>query len=582
MLPRPIHTGLCANYCMKNQDEDVTMENRAGLGTAASTARPAVGQTAEFRQMLLSHDPEQDEAHLEARRLKNRAQKQAKKDRKRKALEMGEANVKFVNWDQIHNPEQCIDVRKFFGSDEHIRQQSRWRTYMRNQQLRARGLPEITDPFALDPDSAKRKAYGDNWRGDARPDSSSSAQSFGHSGAEYDSMDVDTTFQPASGHVAPATLYDDATGDDAYARRMKLSQQPPAATAGSYYNTLSSASQQPFDTINKQYEAQTGFVQPHQPQDAAAASQKQIQNPASLSVSFTPRAHTQSSDTQSSEPGPAVAVNSVEPAPATSIPANTLDSNPRHLVPSPLPSQQLASKPAPPHTAGIISRAAKIDLSQLASFNAKRDTPGEDTAMAEAPVEPAVAKEEPKPEPKLSFGERLLAKHGYKAGQGLGARGTGIATPLEAARLKAPKFADRFDADGQPMRVNAGIGSKGVQTITGGSQSAAAAQEALELTQKFGEQSRVVRLGGLLEGYDSAAERESGELLNRVGSLMGQRFGTVESIKMNWDRGHAFVQFVSVNSAIMARQGFHDGRFEGRVVETRFWDETAYAAGRLE
>lgn len=104
------------------------------------------------------------------------------------------------------------------------------------------------------------------------------------------------------------------------------------------------------------------------------------------------------------------------------------------------------------------------------------------------------------------FAERLLSKHGWTKGTGLGASGSGIINPLEV-KLEKPKKRQDSESGGLAAASNRA-------KIIGGKKAVA------DDEGKFGAISEVVVLFGMVDGLDLDAElhnAEGGGLMQEIG-----------------------------------------------------------------
>lgn len=207
----------------------------------------------------------------------------------------------------------------------------------------------------------------------------------------------------------------------------------------------------------------------------------------------------------------------------------------------------------------------------------------EDGAAADAGT-PADAPRSLRPGQK-GFAERLLSKYGWSKGSGLGATGTGIATPLSVQLDKRKK---KSDAAGGGFAGPAGKGR-----IVGGKLSKAAEAEQAEKEEREGKMSEVVVLSGLCRGMDLEEERSSGGLVQEIGEECGGKYGMVERVFIHWDWGSGpemeteerdkgppvFVKFTSALSALRAVNALEGRAFGGNIVSARFYNAEAFETG---
>jgi len=172
------------------------------------------------------------------------------------------------------------------------------------------------------------------------------------------------------------------------------------------------------------------------------------------------------------------------------------------------------------------------------------------------------------------FAARLLAKYGYKKGQGLGATGTGITTALQA---KVEKRKKKSDAEGGGFATPAGVGK-----IVGGKKSAAALAEE---EGKFGAMSEVIVMIGMLDGLDVDAELQ-GELVQEIGDECANKYGNVVRVFIHKDsvaeRKPVFVKFTSQLSALRAVNALEGRAFGGNTISAKYYDADKFENGEYE
>jgi len=195
-----------------------------------------------------------------------------------------------------------------------------------------------------------------------------------------------------------------------------------------------------------------------------------------------------------------------------------------------------------------------------------------DVQMDDVDDEPSYD-ERPTKRPKISKAEAMMAKMGYKKGQGLGKNSDGVTTHLEVKKRKVPPGANTFDDEGGGK-----VKSQQVWDVRGG-----------ERTQKdepgrFGEESSVVVTWGCVEGIDweKNADRNDGGIRQDMGEAFSSKFGPVEHIQLDEKNkdGAVYIHFKSVLSALNAVNRFHEGwEFGGRKIKAQYYDERKFHAG---
>ncbi|KAK3996674.1 hypothetical protein QBC44DRAFT_317321 [Cladorrhinum sp. PSN332] len=168
-----------------------------GTGTAAApttttTAPPALAQP---RSTLADWAAAEDDDYGYAEREKR--QRGGRRKKKKKANEQLE-----TNWDEIYDPTRPTNVEEYLRSEERIREVREWKAVLYAHRRR----------------SSREQSYSDEE--DDRP-----RMGLGNQFAPPSSF----SFAPpplSPPRPAAATAPDDLTGDDAYARRLALSQMP--------------------------------------------------------------------------------------------------------------------------------------------------------------------------------------------------------------------------------------------------------------------------------------------------------------------------------------------------------------------
>lgn len=132
--------------------------------------------------------------------------------------------------------------------------------------------------------------------------------------------------------------------------------------------------------------------------------------------------------------------------------------------------------------------------------------------MADTDNEPAYD-ERPAKRPKISKAEAMMAKMGYKKGQGLGKDNDGVVTHLEVKMRKAPRGASTLDDEGGKVK------SQQVWDVRGGMRTNK------DEPGKFGEESTVVVTWGCVEGVDweANADRNDGGIRQDMGEAFSSK-----------------------------------------------------------
>ncbi|KAK0708784.1 hypothetical protein B0T21DRAFT_298579 [Apiosordaria backusii] len=175
-----------------------------GPPAAPPTSTPAVTATASAPAQPLQRSTladwaatEEDEYLYNASNEKR--QRGGRRKKKKKADEKQE-----TDWDEIYDPARPTNVEEYLRSDERIREVREWKDILYAHRRKSRSQDRYSDEDEDEPD---RRGMGMNSQF-APPASFSFAP-------------------PPMSPPRVGNIPDAATGDDAYARRMALSQQPP-------------------------------------------------------------------------------------------------------------------------------------------------------------------------------------------------------------------------------------------------------------------------------------------------------------------------------------------------------------------
>ncbi|MCJ1308442.1 hypothetical protein MMC25_002095 [Agyrium rufum] len=198
---------------------------------------------------------------------------------------------------------------------------------------------------------------------------------------------------------------------------------------------------------------------------------------------------------------------------------------------------------------------------------------------AEEPDETATAETDDAPRSlrpgQQGFAERLMSKYGWTKGSGLGVNESGIVNPL---RVQVEKQKKKPDSEGGGFADRGGRGkiiggkvAKGKEQQTGG---------------KFGTESKVVILKGMVDGMDVDAELmgdgEGGGLMQEIGEECGEKYGRVERVFIDRNAEGSipvFVQFTSELSALRAVNALEGRIFNGNAITARFFPADKFEKG---
>ncbi|KAL9081963.1 MAG: hypothetical protein Q9159_006860 [Coniocarpon cinnabarinum] len=266
---------------------------------------------------------------------------------------------------------------------------------------------------------------------------------------------------------------------------------------------------------------------------------------------------------QQSPPAPA-------PAPAPHVDEDMEDYEPPPPPPpaaipgsiSRVPVHYNIPQPPPATAPGSISREAVRYEDVPATSD---DRPMEDEPPNEEIPQPSTKRPGQK-----DFAKRMLAKMGWQEGSGLGAQGTGIATPLS---VQLDKRLKKSSSEGGGF-----VGPPGKGRIVGGKLSKegkAAEKLAKEEAERLGELSEVLVLDNMLAGHDIETVLTELNFYQALGDECGEKFGRVERIfvqREGEERGRVFVKFTERLSAMRALQAFEGRDYGGNTIEARYFN----------
>lgn len=469
-----------------------------------------------------------------------KAQRGGKKGKKKKIQNQGQREPQGeMDWDAIYDPARPTILPLYRGSTEQEDERRDWKEHLYRHAAKKKGGA-----------AAKSKPRNSMF---APPGGLSFAPpSFNDDRPATSPMDVDDDNQysrsasPEHGNnissATPVTftatsIPDDATGEDAYMRRMRLSgMAQPASTASPTPPAAPAA--RPSMTSSSPVPPRAAAVQ--QPADAAAKLAAAKAKIAAAKAAFDAKKASQGGNGQS--PTPPIAAQSP------------------HLPTPPPPSQ--------PETHGSsISRApVRYDLAE-AQFDQVLDRQDQATPSQQQAQQPRS-----KMPGQANFGARMLAKQGWKAGEGLGARGEGITTALVAQQQKRKK---RSSKDG------GGWAHPPIGKIVGGK------KRKIESTSDddgaYGAISQVVKLIGMLDGLDVTYELEENNLQQEIGEGFERDYGSIERIfiwrEQQGGKDEVFVKFTNQVSALKCVNGCDKMTFADNPVRAKFFDTEKFEGG---
>ncbi|KAI9657536.1 MAG: hypothetical protein M1831_004152 [Alyxoria varia] len=508
-----------------NTDANTTTKSLAAAFSSASTAPLQRPTLADFAG---SDDEDLNEYYAGVDRA--RPERGGRRRKRKNNKEQGPAAQ---DWDDIYDPSRPNSYEEYKGSEERWREVREWKHRLYAHRMKRRRGSGSSD-----------RSGGDIGRGvGAGGVGSRNNALFAPPPNLNDTGDARA--RSSNSPPAAADLPDDSTGDDAFARRMRMSGMPGTATA-------------------------TADEDEYSPPPAAESS------------AAPPPPAADVSDDPSGEDAYARRMRLSGMMP--SEPAGPPPPPPTHQAPPPPPPPPPAESAATanPTAAAAISRAPV--RYNLPSAPAEIPQDGEDVFKAQADSiqldHPTEAEAEPEAEeetPRSSrpgqkgFAQRLLSKYGWSKGSGLGATGTGIATPLAVQVEKRKKKAD---AEGGGL---VGSGSKG--KIIGGKKAKGMQGKDVE-GDGGGEQgeekiTRIVRLEGMCNGVDLDDAEELAGLVQEIGEECGEKYGNVERVRIDREGEHpvVLVEFTSPMSALRAVGALEGRMFAGSKISAGFAPE---------
>lgn len=533
-----------------------------------------------------------EDAFAYAEQQKHQQRRGRKAKRKRAKQEVNElAEPRETNWDEIYDPSRPTNYEEYKGSSEMYRDAREWREKL----FRARRRAEVQTQTRRSPSDGLSDDYEDErsrsrFSETVQSENKSAVMVNGMIAGAFDSAtgaynfapppDLDDVNKPPSppaelNEASAARVEHEASGEDAYARRLALSG-------------LSAAPEQPSPPPDEDYEGEMEDDDEYEPQPPPTdyANPDKPAQPApfapGLSQAFPPD---YPAPFPPSDPAPGTGQPPPPPPPDTPATGTISRAPVRYNLP-----------PAPPSPPPAPADAASDVSAPEAPPTEKQDQP-------QPPEEQEQEQEQDEEQPRSrrpgqkGFAERLMAKYGWSKGQGLGAEGNeGIVNPLRMVQAdkkdkkqnkrKRPVDASDEDEDG-------GGGKRGVKTtvvgtkgkIVGGKKSKAQLDREKADAEK-GALSEVVVLMGMLAGVgDVKAEIETGGLVQEVGEECADKYGLVERVFIDRDAAGdvpVFVKFTSQLSALRAVNALEGRVFNGSSISAKFFDADRFEKGDYE
>ncbi|KAH7107333.1 hypothetical protein BKA62DRAFT_683036 [Auriculariales sp. MPI-PUGE-AT-0066] len=444
--------------------------------------------------------------------------------------------------------------------------------------------------------------------------------------ARRDEDDFVPSFSPPPSAASATHVDTNMTGDEAYARRLAMSQGrsfAPPAPPQALSPPPASAARSAYQEDEDDWQPRAGLGGSAKPKASNASVPTFAPARTALAPTFEP-AH---------EPAPAHSFVPIHEAPSTSIdaddvhaglgaplaaqpqPTHTPTFTPAHnkenttssflapitipglgapgaMLPSmPMPPPMFAPPPAlgsppiPPTAAPAappndIIEAARARAAAIAARLSKIAAPPAPPPQPEPDVEPEAEREPAhRPDPH-GFAARLMAKWGHVTGQGIGARpDEAIVVPLMVtatndASGKGKKKAD--EEQQQRQKVGMGSAAKGAMGKIVNANDNVGKDDIV----RFGRPSRVVVLTNMVE----PDEINDDELHGEIGDECG-KYGAVERVLPHMCANQTVRVFVQYGGQPAAWKCVRelDGRFfGGRTVRARYYDERRWGKGDLE
>ncbi|WPH01082.1 Hypothetical protein R9X50_00391700 [Acrodontium crateriforme] len=507
-------------------------------------------------------DEDDEDAYKYQERLRQeRAERGGRKKKKKNKQE-----TRVWDWDDIYDPTLPNSYADYKGSDEQYREIRDWKARLYYHQLKAKKSDGIGEAYS---DEEREFKQPINRMFAPPPNLHFAPPSFDEESPRQPQPVVnnedDYSSRPRSGDeynraysiphtsFAPASISDDATGEDAYERRMRMAaiqsepphissptrqpvQQPtpvqaiPSSLPGSEGNTIMNKAASDIAAKKAEALAKIAAVKAKLAASRSAEPDAPTARPHELSVSGQSE-----TDTGLHPPPPPPPPSPPPPPPLAEDTGATVSRGPVRYT-------------QPAQTLEAIDSQMDVESTPSERDAPKSNRPGQ-----------------------KGFAERLLKKYGWEKGQGLGAQGNGITTAIIAQAQKRKK---RSDADGGGWAAPANMGK-----IVGGK------RRKIEKTSdddgQFGTMSEVIKLEGMLNGLDVDHEIAEGNLMQEIGDEMSNKYGTIERLFI-WRTemgGHdeVFVKFTSQLSALRAVNATDGMTFADNPVVARFFPSEKFA-----
>ncbi|KAG6359636.1 hypothetical protein INS49_013159 [Diaporthe citri] len=198
-FPKSIPPSSTAPDKAKSNDGNVTRD-------ATATPPPTQGGPPAQRSTLADWAATEEDEYMYGTAATEKRQRGGRKAKKKKQQKQGDSQRQETDWDEIYDPSRPTNVDEYMRSDERIREVQEWKAVLYAHRRRRRGSSDSDE----DSDADERPAMGNQF---APP-------------GDYSFAPPPMSPSRAS-PAAAAPVPDDATGDDAYARRLALSGMAP-------------------------------------------------------------------------------------------------------------------------------------------------------------------------------------------------------------------------------------------------------------------------------------------------------------------------------------------------------------------